>query len=195
MVKKSDATKARLLAAATEEFAAHGIAGARVDRIAAAASANKNLIYVYFGSKEQLFKAVYEAAVAELLDAAPFDARDLPGYAGALADFYAAHPHIVRLARWYGLERPESVTSDLAGEATKAKLRELAAAQAEGLVDAGMSPEALLTMVLLIASAWSDGSMEGDGPGADAALRSAHRHAVVVTVGRLTRPPRPEDIR
>ena len=56
--RDSTATKARLLEAATEEFAAHGIAGARVDRIAAAANANKQLIYAYFGSKDQLFDAV-----------------------------------------------------------------------------------------------------------------------------------------
>jgi AcrR family transcriptional regulator len=43
--RDSAATKERLLAAATDEFAAHGIAGARVDRIAAAARANKQLIY------------------------------------------------------------------------------------------------------------------------------------------------------
>jgi AcrR family transcriptional regulator len=56
--RDSAATKERLLEAATAEFAAHGIAGARVDRIAAAARANKQLIYAYFGSKEQLFDAV-----------------------------------------------------------------------------------------------------------------------------------------
>ena len=39
----AQATKRRLLAAATAEFAAHGLAGARVDRIAAAARANKAL--------------------------------------------------------------------------------------------------------------------------------------------------------
>ncbi|HEY3483203.1 MAG TPA: TetR family transcriptional regulator, partial [Streptomyces sp.] len=45
-------TKRRLLAAATEEFAERGIAGARVDRIAAAAGCNKAMIYSYFGSKD-----------------------------------------------------------------------------------------------------------------------------------------------
>jgi len=45
------ATKGRLLAAGHEEFAAHGIAGARIDRIEAAAKANRSLIYSYFGNK------------------------------------------------------------------------------------------------------------------------------------------------
>ena len=56
--RDAEATKARLLAAATAEFAAYGVAGARVDRIAGAAQANKQLIYAYFGSKDDLFDAV-----------------------------------------------------------------------------------------------------------------------------------------
>src|SRR5712691_1278983 len=49
----------RILAAATEEFTKHGIAGARVDRIAAAANSNKAMLYAYFGNKEQLFEAAF----------------------------------------------------------------------------------------------------------------------------------------
>jgi AcrR family transcriptional regulator len=48
----SVATKKRLLAAAKEEFAAYGLAGARDDRVAATARATKAQIYHYFGSKE-----------------------------------------------------------------------------------------------------------------------------------------------
>jgi AcrR family transcriptional regulator len=49
--RDAEATKARLLAAGTEEFAAHGFAGARIDRIAERAGANKRLIYMYFADK------------------------------------------------------------------------------------------------------------------------------------------------
>ena len=59
MVRDAEATKARLLEAATAEFAAYGIAGARIDRIAAAASVNKQMIYAYFGSKDALFDVVF----------------------------------------------------------------------------------------------------------------------------------------
>jgi len=47
MPPDSTATKARLLDAALSEVAEHGIAGARVDRIAEQAGANKRLLYVY----------------------------------------------------------------------------------------------------------------------------------------------------
>ena len=55
----ADETRRRLLEAATAEFAANGIAGARVDRIAANAGCNKQAIYAYFESKDGLFEAVY----------------------------------------------------------------------------------------------------------------------------------------
>ncbi|MDX3851884.1 TetR family transcriptional regulator [Streptomyces sp. AK02-01A] len=188
MARDSRTTRTSLLRAATDEFAAHGIAGARVDRIAAAAGYNKNLIYVHFGSKEQLFDAVYEAAVEEVLDAAPFDADDLPGYAGALFDFHLAHPHLMRLARWHSLERPGEVLP-IAVKANAAKLRALAAAQGDGRVDAGLPPHLLLSLLVALAATWNEGSPEPVNTAMDAAELAARRHAVVVSVGRLTRPP------
>src|SRR5260370_20400240 len=53
-----DETKTRILDAALDEFSTHGVAGARVDRISATAGCNKNLLYVYFGSKDNLFTSV-----------------------------------------------------------------------------------------------------------------------------------------
>ena len=75
-------TRRRLVEAAYSEFAAHGIAGARVDRVAATAGVNKALIYFHFGNKEGLFTAVFEQIVNQTLAEAPMDAADLPGYAG-----------------------------------------------------------------------------------------------------------------
>ncbi|HWA36496.1 MAG TPA: helix-turn-helix domain-containing protein, partial [Burkholderiales bacterium] len=50
-----DRTRRRILDAATVEFARFGLGGARVDRIAERARANKRMRYYYFGSKEDLF--------------------------------------------------------------------------------------------------------------------------------------------
>lgn len=50
-------TPERILDAAMDEFVEHGLAGARVDRIAERAGANKQLLYRHFGSKEGLFDA------------------------------------------------------------------------------------------------------------------------------------------
>ncbi|MFI6350016.1 TetR family transcriptional regulator [Streptomyces sp. NPDC050560] len=196
MPRDSRATKARLLKAATGEFAAHGIAGARVDRIAESAGCNKNLIYVHFGSKEGLFDAVFAVAVGELLTTVPIDADDLPGYAGALHDFYRAHPEHMRLARWHSLERPGAAALlPVVVESGAAKLKAIAAAQADGRVDAGLPPHALLALLLSLSATWSAGSPEAmgqdgadGGEGEDAEALAALRHAVVVAAGRLTRP-------
>ncbi|NWG26755.1 MAG: TetR family transcriptional regulator [Pseudorhodoplanes sp.] len=51
----------RILAAARAEFARFGIDGARVDRIAAAAGANKRMLYYHVGKKDDLYLAVLEA--------------------------------------------------------------------------------------------------------------------------------------
>jgi AcrR family transcriptional regulator len=61
-----EATRAAILTAATEEFAAFGLGGARVDRIAERAGINKRMLYYYFGQKEDLFLAVLERAYAKI---------------------------------------------------------------------------------------------------------------------------------
>ncbi|MFF0013420.1 TetR family transcriptional regulator [Streptomyces sp. NPDC005374] len=103
MAYDSTATRERILAAATAEFAAHGVAGARVDRIAAEAKANKRAIYDYFGDKNKLFAVVLEHALADLADAVPPSA-DLPAYAERLFDYHRAHPEALRLVMWEALE-------------------------------------------------------------------------------------------
>ena len=77
MARDADRTRKRLLTAATDEFAALGIAGARIDRIAAAAGCNKAMIYAYFGNKDRLFEASFAAHVAGFLEQVPFDVADL----------------------------------------------------------------------------------------------------------------------
>lgn len=61
-------TRQRILNVATQEFSAKGYDGARVDDIMRVAKVSKNLIYHYFGSKEQLFISVLEAAYQGMHD-------------------------------------------------------------------------------------------------------------------------------
>ncbi|MFD7500763.1 TetR family transcriptional regulator [Streptomyces sp. NPDC059850] len=103
MAYDSTATKERILTAAATEFAAHGVAGARVDRIAAQAKANKRAIYDYFGDKNKLFAIVLERVLADLAEAVP-PSDDLPGYAERLFDYHRAHPEALRLVMWEALE-------------------------------------------------------------------------------------------
>jgi AcrR family transcriptional regulator len=62
-------TRQSILASATAEFARYGLGGARVDRIAARARANKRMLYYYFGDKEGLFLAALEERYAHIRNA------------------------------------------------------------------------------------------------------------------------------
>lgn len=186
MPRDSEATRARILNAATEEFAGHGLAGARVDRLAARAKANKQLIYAYFGSKEQLFDRTLAVRIEELLDAVPFDANDLAGYAGALFDYNHAHPELVRLVLWHLLERP-GVLEQLpqSTESMGRKVAALAAAQGAGIVAATPPAEELLALVLALVH--GDQIEDRAIAGSEGRLAS-RRAALTEAVGRLTTP-------
>ena len=56
----------RILEAAKQEFATHGLAGARVDRIAAKAGANKRMLYYHVGNKESLYLTILEGAYEKI---------------------------------------------------------------------------------------------------------------------------------
>jgi len=156
MAGDAQATQRRLLDAARAEFSAFGIAGARVDRIAAAAQSNKAQIYHYFGSKDALFDAVFGEVVASTLREAPLDAADLPGYAGTLFDRYEQDPDISRLATWYRLERADAgrllqaVVSSYQG-----KIAAITRAQKAGQLPTTFRPEDLLALVVHTAALWT----------------------------------------
>ena len=155
--RNSAATKERLLQAATDEFAAHGIAGARVDRIASGARANKQLIYAYFGSKEDLFDAALTESCSALAAEVAFEADDIPGYVGRLFDYAVEHPEIFRLVTWAGLERPGAV-AEFEATSYGAKLEAIAGAQGDGGLEPSFAPADLLALIMGLASAWFSAS-------------------------------------
>ena len=104
-MRNAEATKERILEAALAEFSAHGIAGARVDRIAQAAGCNKNLIYIYFEDKETLFATVLRKHLMRIHEEQPLTPDDLPGYAAKVFDWAQANPDLMRLLAWSVLEQ------------------------------------------------------------------------------------------
>lgn len=156
MARDGERSKERLLDAATAEFAAHGIAGARVDRISAAAEVNKAQMYGWFGSKEGLFEAVFARHVHRIVDVVPFTAGDLPAYAVALYDSYLTDPELVRLASWRRLER--APTGTLLGDSqalADPKFEAIAVAQAEGRIVPGIAPDDVYALIIGMAGTWS----------------------------------------
>ena len=155
MKRDIQATKKRLLEAATNEFAQQGIAGARVDRIAELAGCSKALIYDYFGNKDQLFDAVYDALVVAFVQEVPIDTSDLAGYAGRLFDQYQACPEILRLAIWDILERGGSGTQlEAIQAANQHKIAAIEQAQRDGRVSDRWSPAELLTLIVGMSTIW-----------------------------------------
>ncbi len=83
------ATRRRLLAAAASEFGRAGLERANVDAISLAAGVAKGTIYNYFSSKDELFLAVVEEAVAEAAasGAVPAEGSTRQQLAATLAGF------------------------------------------------------------------------------------------------------------
>ena len=96
-------TRSRILDAATVEFARYGLGGARVDRIAERAGANKRMLYYYYGSKEELFLAALEESYAHIRNAE----RDLDL---EHRDPREALKRLVEFTWRYYLEHPEFMT-------------------------------------------------------------------------------------
>jgi AcrR family transcriptional regulator len=161
-------TKARILEAAVAEFSKHGIAGARVDRITTQAGVNNSLLFRYFGSKAQLFDAVFDQLAGSTVEGVPFDPTNLAEYAGRLFDYYEANPDIVRLSAWYQLERTDDSlpVHVLNSHANKVSL--LAEAQRSGLVSSRLPAEQLLNMIIHLSVA---------GTGLTPVLKPADRDA------------------
>jgi AcrR family transcriptional regulator len=150
----AEESKARILHAAMAEFAAYGIAGARVERIAKTVGCNKNLLYIYFGNKENLFNTVLERNLGRVYDEIPFPPDDLPGYAGQVFDFGIEHPDVLRLLLWSVLEQSPG-SSLLRRSAQDAKVAALAEVQAKSKAGNRFPPEFLLTVTMAVANAWS----------------------------------------
>jgi len=179
MVRDAEATRQRLLDAAAAEFAARGIAGARVDRIAQAAQSNKAQIYHYFGSKEALFEAVFDRIVDAMMRDTPIDPTNLPEYAGRLFDRYQKDPQVQRLATWYRLERPDG--DDLIeaiGASNAAKVSAIADAQRAGRLSTRFEPAVLLALVLHLSGTWS--SLTPEYTGLVKRLSAAKRRQAIV---------------
>jgi AcrR family transcriptional regulator len=110
------ATRQNILRTAIEMFAQHGYAGARIEKISAAAGSTDRMIYYYFGSKEKLFVAVLETVYQELGRAEA--ALDLSGLDPAMSlraivrftwNYYRANPEMLTLLNSENLMRGKHV--------------------------------------------------------------------------------------
>ncbi|MET7841078.1 TetR family transcriptional regulator [Streptomyces sp. NPDC005356] len=184
-----DTTRERILTAAMEEFARHGIAGARVDRIAKLAKTSKERVYAYFRGKDALYADVAAREQVVIAEATQIDPSDLPGYAGRLFDYFVARPDHHRLLTWGRLELPG--TAAVADDPTQAviarKIDQLRQVQQAGQLDPAWDPADVLALVNQIAMTWAAQPELSEAAAAHAVdpTTAARRAAVVTAVERL----------
>ncbi|WP_051580812.1 TetR family transcriptional regulator [Pseudonocardia acaciae] len=191
MPRDASDTRRRILEAAVEEFAAYGIAGARVERIARNANANKRAIYEQFGDKTTLFSMVLGHELDKLAHAVEPRPDNLAEYVGELFDYCAENPRLVRLVQWEALSFPPRQAPNFAQRSTgyAAKVDAVAAAQRAGHINADMPAERVLMLLIGLAE-WTlyvpqlAQMIIGHDP-ADLEQRAHHRAFLVATAGRL----------
>jgi len=66
--RRKEARPAELMAAALELFVEKGFVGTRLEDVAARAGVSKGTLYLYFDSKEALFKAVIQEGIVPILE-------------------------------------------------------------------------------------------------------------------------------
>lgn len=190
-----EATRARILAAARTEFARHGLAGARVDRIAAEARASKERLYAYFGDKRSLFTAVLAVNMQETTDRIPRDARDLPGFVSAMFDHATENPDHLRMLDWARLENEPGLAPQTPCGRPGPVTEDIVRAQEQGIIDPAWDPDDLIILLLSLATAWAQsphslftGESLFAGEPEDASGAQRRRDAAVAAACRILAP-------
>jgi len=140
----------RILRAAAEEFSEHGFSGARINRIAANANANKQLIYHYFDSKEGVYAAVLDEMLTSLhhSTAGATAVRDMLRHQIGSAETRRAWS---RMVAWEGLadERPV-VSAEQRQASIDSQVQTIIRLQREGRFAPGLDPRFALATIYAI---------------------------------------------
>ena len=91
--RRKEERPAELMAAALELFVERGFAATKLDDVAARAGVSKGTLYLYFASKEELFKAVIQKGILPVLDQGEEMLSQFQGDAGSLLE--------AMLLRWW----------------------------------------------------------------------------------------------
>ncbi len=197
-----DRTKSDILAAAREEFVEHGLEGARVDRIAERAGANKRMLYHYVGNKEALYARVLHDAYRDIragerdLSLGTLPPRlAMEKLVGFTFDHFRANPWFIRLLSTENIQRgafvrtiPDirSINSPLVEQVASV----LAAGEAEGIFRKGVDPLQLYITLTGVSYFYLANihtlSIVFDAPLAtDAGMDRRRAHAIDVILGYL----------
>jgi TetR/AcrR family transcriptional regulator len=153
-IRDAARTRNKIVAAAKKEFAARGLAGARIESIARRAKLTKQLLYHYFPGKEALFDEILEHAIQERKATA--DAADDPRtmfsrrFAAAAAD-----PVWVRFLTWEAAEFPSQrriTRREIREETIKHQTNAILARQFRGRLPQTIKAELLQLAIFALAT-------------------------------------------
>ncbi len=199
MAWNTEETRQRLKQAAVEEFAAYGLHGTTMERIAQCAGINKERLYNYFGNKECLFAMVLSDELAKVAAAVPFDlvrAEDIGEFAGRVFDYHAENPYLVRLLHWEALAYGDGNVPDEAERMVyyRQKVDAFSAAQRAGILTDQSDAACLVFLVLALAGWWFAVPQVArmlTAPEGSSANERAHQRAAVVHAARCLTLPTP----
>ncbi len=200
-------TKRDILLAAREEFVEHGFEGARVDRIAERAGANKRMLYHYVGNKEALYARVLHDAYLDIRSGEhELNLGSLPPrlamekLVGFTFDHFRANPWFIRLLATENIQRGayvrtiadiRSLNAPLVGRIAQV----LAEGEATGIFRPGVDPLQLYITVTGVSYFYLSNihtlAIVFDAPlASEAAMACRRAHAIDVVLGYL-RPVEP----
>jgi AcrR family transcriptional regulator len=147
-------TRAKIMEAARDEFAARGFAGARIESIARRAGFAKQLLYHYFSSKEALFEATLESKFRQHRPAG--GGGEGPG-AAFVQRFRVAlsDPVWVRFLTWEAAEHEPAdriIAEDVRRESVARQVAAIAERQARGELPADLPTDLLVLATAALAS-------------------------------------------
>jgi AcrR family transcriptional regulator len=197
-----DRARASILAAATAEFAALGIGGARVDAIAAQAGINKRMLYHYFGNKDALYLAVLEEAYAAIRAAESELVLGKGSPANAMRKlilftwrYYREHPEFLSLLATENVNQGAALGGSANIRELNSPLIEtirslLKQGVAEGKFRRGVDPFRLYVSIaslcfFYLANRWTLGVSFGRDLGAPEEIEAWGEHVVGVILGYL----------
>lgn len=191
-----EGTKQRVRDAAVAEFAAHGLHGTTMERIAARAGINKERVYAYFGDKRALFAGLVTDLLATVADAVPLEIErleDVGEFAARNFDYLEDHPDRARLVLWEGLTPgDEAEGGDRRQALYEGKRKAVAAAQQAGILTDTVDSAHLVFLLLALPSWWSAAPQIArilTGPVEDVDAERARRRAAVKEAAiRIARP-------
>lgn len=145
-------SRAAILAAATEEFLAHGLNGVRMEHVAKRAGYNKALVYRHFKTRERLFEAVLENAFAGRRAVLEREPAPLGDALAAWTDAAFDAPAYGRLLMREALDRPdvEPVLADERAAFYRRQVEGVAKAQALGRLPPDIPPKYLFLALLSV---------------------------------------------